>query len=1432
MPKRQKKQSSNKKSSNKKRRIQVNERLAPQMRRAPQYLIDSFVASLENACVESALQKARDLTRRHPKDPLGWKALGVVNMLWHAPQEALEPMLKAVMLDPKDAEAHNNLADIQRDCGMLLESLQSCETALSLAPGYMEAYHNQANTLKDLLRYEEAEQGYLQALALQPSSVKSLKGLANLLKDLGRNSEARSFIRAALEASPRDLEALDTLLFILNYDPEISPADLFSEYEAYGETVASVAKHRFGHAGHASVEGRRIRVGYSSPDFRGHVCRFFVEPIFRNHDRDRFELFAYSNTSSPDQHTERMKCYVDHWVDVDRMTDEEMAQRIYDDQIDILVDMAGHTAGNRLPVFAMCPAPIQASSSIGYALTTGLKEVDYFICDENLVPVGSEPYFSELPWRLPAPGYVYEPPVDTVPEVSELPALARGYVTFGSLTRLTRLNDPLLRVWGEILNRVPNSRLRLDQLPFSREGVREAFWRRLEDLGIPRDRVDLTCSMPHWQAYRDIDITLDCWPHNAGTTNLESLWMGVPVLSKLGPSSVGRIGAAVLKPLGLGDWLVDDEESFIQKAVAAASDLGSLRALRTQLRSRLERSALLDAAAFTRNLESAYQAMASNRQYFGTSPKRRPEEIPEQPEEPNAKLTLSPRVPLKEQLDNLAVQYQSGDFREAEPLALALTSEFPQHPFAWKVLGVIYAQTGRLQESVAPMRKCLELEPMDAEAYCNFAIVLQDLARFDEAEASYKQSVALQPDEGRSHYNLGNLLRAQGRLDEAAASYMRSAELLFEPAKAHVNLGNIFQLCGQLDDAEVSYRLAVAADPHLAEAHYNLGLSLQKLSRLTESGECYRNAIALNPNYAEAHNNLASVLMDEGKLEDAEASCRRAIAAQPDFEDAHYNLANALKASGKLNEARASYRQALSINPDSSSAYNNLGNTLQQLGRFEEAEEQYERAVALKPDHADAWNNRGAVLNHLGRFEEAEVCYKKAITHCPDHAEAHNNLGSVLATLGKRGECEASFAKAIQLSPEFFGARSNLLFHSNYDPEISSADLFFKYESYGKAVASMTKCRFEHIGHVSAEGRRIRVGYSSPDFRGHACRFFIEPIFRNHNREQFELFAYSNTSSPDQHTERMKGYFDHWVDVVRMTDEEMAHRIYEDQVDILVDMAGHTKGNRLPVFAMRPAPIQATYFIGFVYTTGLKEVDYFICDENLVPVGSETYFSEQPHRINAPGYVYEPPIDTVPEVSELPALDKGYVTFGSLTRLTRLNDSLLRVWAEILSRVPNSRLRFVRQPFAYEETREMFWKRLEGLGIPRDRVDLTCSNPHWQAYHDIDITLDCWPQNNGTTTLESLWMGVPVLSKIDRPSVGRWGAAALSPLGLTDWLVDDEESFVERAVAAASDLDSLAALRKQLRSRLETSALLDGAAFTRNLEGAYKQMVASVGVSK
>jgi len=570
---------------------------------------------------------------------------------------------------------------------------------------------------------------------------------------------------------------------------------------------------------------------------------------------------------------------------------------------------------------------------------------------------------------------------------------------------------------------------------------------------------------------------------------------------------------------------------------------------------------------------------------------------------------------------------------------------------------------------------------------------------------------------------------------------------------------------------------------------------------------------------------LGAVLKRSGRVNEALTPMQKSVQLAPQDAEAHINLGATLKELGRIAEAEVSYSKSIALKPDLVEAHYNLANMLRELGRLAEAEASYVRSIALKPNFAAAHSNLGNTLKDLGKLEEAEVSYKQAIALKLDFAEAHNNLGITLQELHRFDEAEASFVQAIKLKRDYIQAYDNLLFASNYNPQLSAVELYRRYQAYSSVISSLTERHFDHTNHRFVTDRRIRIGYSSPDFRDHACRFFMEPIFRHHDRNQFELFAYSNTKYPDEHTERMKNYFDHWVDVMQLSDDAMAQRIYDDKIDILIDMAGHTKGNRLLVLAMRPAPIQVASLIGYGYTTGLEVINYIIADENFAPVGSEAYFSEQVWRLPAPCIVYEPPRDITPDVGPSPALRNGFVTFGSLSRLIRLNDPLLLVWKEILDRVPGSRLRLDQKPFAVERTRNLFSQRLERLGISRERVELTYSQPHWISYNDIDITLDCWPHNSGTTTMESLWMGVPVLSKMDRPSVGCMGAAILNPLGLADWVVEDKATYVEKAVTYAQDLSALAEIRASLRHRLETSLLLAAEVFTTNLEDAYRQMI-------
>jgi predicted O-linked N-acetylglucosamine transferase (SPINDLY family) len=797
-----------------------------------------------------------------------------------------------------------------------------------------------------------------------------------------------------------------------------------------------------------------------------------------------------------------------------------------------------------------------------------------------------------------------------------------------------------------------------------------------------------------------------------------------------------------------------------------------------------------------------------------------------------------------------------GYFEEAEQRyrkAIILKPDFVQ---AHINLGLTLRNLRNLDAAEACYRRALLLNPANAEIYNNLGIVLRELGRCEEAEVCYQQAISLKPDSDAYYSNLGNVLWDLRRYSEAEDSYRKALEFkksaavysnlgnvladqkLWQEAEdsyqraihldpnfveAHSNLGNLYRIRGSWAAAEESYRKALRLRPDFAEGHNNLANVLRDQGRFSESEESYRKAVQLKPEYAEGHSNLGNLLRDLKRYDEAEKSCREAVRLIPSLAEAHSNLGSVLLDLGRLKEAEASYREAIALKPNFAEAMNNLGNALRCLNRFNEAEASYARAILSKPTYAEAHSNLGNLLRDLGRIKEAEECYLEAIRIKPNLAELHNNLANAIWDLGRNEDAEASCREALRLKPNFTEAHSNLLFLLNYDPNRSADDIFKEYQDYGELVSGLNLRKFTHIAKDFSKKIKLRVGYFSPDFRQHACRFFIEPLLRYRNKESFELFAYSNCT-PDEFTYDLQKYFDKWVDVRNLSDDEMAQRIYDDRVDILVDLSGHTRGNRFLVFAMKPAPIQVTYPVGTGYTSGLREIDYILGDHNLIPSNSDHLFSEEVWRLSAPIFCYTRP-DWAPELNDLPALKNGYITFGSMSRPIRFNDNLFLVWRAILERVPKSILRLDQRMYSTEPSKGVILNRLESLGFPLDRVQLANSNPHWSGYYEVDIALDCFPHNAGTTTWESLWMGVPVISKLDRPSLGCIGAAILRPLGLDEWIALDTKSYIEKAVEFSSDLPRLVELRATLRSRIERSPLMDANGLVRKIEHAFVHMI-------
>lgn len=521
--------------------------------------------------------------------------------------EAQTCLRRALELKPDLAEAYGNLGNILKDQGRLTEAETCLRRALELKPDLAGAHGNLGIILKDQGRLTEAEASLRRALELTPDHFKSYTNLAALFIAQGLLCEAESCLRQTLELNPNDRTAHSNLLFVLNYHPDKSAEAIFEAYQEYDKHFGIPYRDEWRMHGNSKNTNRRLKVGYISPDFHQHSVRHSLEPLLANHDRELMEVYAYAEISKEDMVTSRYKGCVEHWVPTRGMSDAVLAERIRADAIDILVDLTGQTAKNRLGVFARKPAPVSVSW-IGCGYTTGLTAIDYYLTDSAMAPDGSEELFSEKPWRLPSPGFTYRP-AEGMGQVNPLPAAELGHVTFGTLTRAIRINHRTIRVWSEILKRVAGSRLVIDSSNFKDAATQTALAEKFSAYSISRERLEIGFHSPPWDVLRSIDIMFDCFPHNSGTTLVESLYMGVPFVTLSGRPSVGRIGASVLEAVEHPEWIAKTEDEYVEIAVALASNLPQLAALRAGLREEMETGPIMDEQAFARKLEAAYKEM-------------------------------------------------------------------------------------------------------------------------------------------------------------------------------------------------------------------------------------------------------------------------------------------------------------------------------------------------------------------------------------------------------------------------------------------------------------------------------------------------------------------------------------------------------------------------------------------------------------------------------------------------------------------------------------------------------------------------------------------------------------------------------------------------------------------------------------------------------
>jgi len=608
----------------------------------------------------------------------------------------------------------------------------------------------------------------------------------------------------------------------------------------------------------------------------------------------------------------------------------------------------------------------------------------------------------------------------------------------------------------------------------------------------------------------------------------------------------------------------------------------------------------------------------------------------------------------------------------------------------------------------------------------------------------------------------------------------------------------------------------------LVQVQIEEALARHQAGAIAEAEQRYRQILVQAPEHPIAWHLLGATLHQQQRSQEAAACIERALALRPDEPVFLANLGEVYRVLRRFEEALAVIERSLALRGEHAETHYKLGLVQCDRRQSDLAMAHFQRALQLDPHHADAWNNWGCELTRNDRTYDAIPLFNEALRLRPEFPLAENNLGAALSLVERSHEALPHYRRALELDPLFREAHSNLLFALNYESSLDPDELFAAHEDFGRrhfqSVMPAT------LMNDRSPARRLRIGYVSGDLRRHPVACFIEPILREHDRQQYEVVVYDDNPRPDNVTRRLEGLADRWTTIAGEPDDDLIERVIRDEIDILVDLAGHTTRNRMAVFAQRAAPVQVTY-LGYVNTTGLTTMDYRITDAVCDPPGEPTRHTEQLLRLPRMFCTYQPP-DDAPPVSTLPAIKRRHVTFGSLHNLAKLGPTTFDLWAGVLRAVPTAHLRIIRGVLT-DELQQRFTTALVERGVNIDRLEFArcwADTGHWSCYHDIDISLDVVPWSGHTTACESLWMGVPMVTLYGNRHAGRMVSSVLNAVGLSDWIARTAEEYVTLAASMAADLGKLAALREQLRSHLAASPLCDTSGFTKELENAYRTM--------
>jgi predicted O-linked N-acetylglucosamine transferase (SPINDLY family) len=680
--------------------------------------------------------------------------------------------------------------------------------------------------------------------------------------------------------------------------------------------------------------------------------------------------------------------------------------------------------------------------------------------------------------------------------------------------------------------------------------------------------------------------------------------------------------------------------------------------------------------------------------------------------------------------------------------------------------------------------------PRDLAQWINSAHVANRKGDYEKAARWCRKALHVAGDIPEAWYNLSIALRGLGRRAEA------------------------------VDAADRARRLSLAS----AEAQNTVGLHLLSLGALPKARECFERAIDLAPAHPFAYSNLGKLFEKLRSYDEAERCLRKAIELHPALAPLHVNLGGILNALNRHEAAEAACRRAIQLDAKSAQAWSNLGVSLMGSRGFEAAEAACRRAIELDPRSPEAWSNLGSSLLEQFRLDEAAAACRRAIELDPGSALPHDVMARILVQRSDFAAAVREFDEALRKDPYDLTVLSNRIFSLSYVPGVSPAEMLAAARQFDDSAHRGVE-PFRSWGCTPDRDRTLRIGLVSGDLRRHPVGYLLKGPLAHLGKSDFHLFAYSSQPDGDDLTAELRQHFSTWAEVAGTSDRELAQRIHDDRIDILIDLAGHTRHSRLPAFAWKPAPVQVTW-LGYFATTGLAEIDWKIGDPWVSPAEEQHHFTERIWRLPDSCFCFAPPHDA-PEVADLPSETNGYLTFGCFNNLAKVNDDVVAAWSRILAGSPEARLLLKTKQLASAELRAALLARFERCGIAPERLLLegpVSYAEYLASYARVDIALDPFPYPGGATTAEGLWMGVPALTLRGDRFIAHQGESLLHAAGLADWIARDRDEYVRMAVDFAADRARLARLRAGLREQVAASPLFHAPRHARHLEAAWRRM--------